>query len=429
MRFLFLFLILSNVARAGEIWMSVGEVRTFPAGQSETIRVGQRGIIRVVDNGKGVAIVGLKPGSTTLAVGARPLTIFVGQKEQKHLRKALRKAILNMMGLKFNDGAATPEISGTLYTFSDWAALAEIASAFEGRYRFIARALPDVATEALLHFQRLAKKNNLPLIRFQKSPYLKIFLPASQPELKQTAERVFAPYGLEVVAQKSDLALQPLIRTQVILAEVSKGHSRQWGIQWPSEAQAQILPTVEPKPLLASLRALEATGHAQVLASPNLLCRSGSEAQFHAGGEFPVRLISRNARDVQWKSHGVLLKVKPKADFHGTISLELETEISLLDHANAVDGVPSLKKNTVKSHFDLPGRRTIALSGLIRQDWGLGSEGLPFLASLPVLGKLFGSESFQRRQSELVIFVTPEIFVPEADEPLKMPAGWVQDEL
>jgi pilus assembly protein CpaC len=201
-------------------------------------------------------------------------------------------------------------------------------------------------------------------------------------------------------------------------------------VRWPAEYQAQVLPkfSAGPEPLLATLRALEARGRAQILASPNLLCRSGSEAKFHAGGEFPIRIFSRNSRDVIWKQHGVLLRVRPRADFQGAISLELETEVSLLDMAGAVDGIPALKSNSVRSHFDLPGRRTIALSGLLRQEIGDARDGLPYLMNLPVLGRLFSSAQYLKRQSELVIFVTPEIHVPESDEKIEMPAGWVRDE-
>jgi pilus assembly protein CpaC len=138
-------------------------------------------------------------------------------------------------------------------------------------------------------------------------------------------------------------------------------------------------------------------------------------------------MISRNARDVVWKQHGVILRVKPKADFQGAISLEIETEISILDMANAVDGIPALKTNSVKSHFDLAGKRTIALSGLIRQEQGRSGEGLPYLSNIPILGRLFSSKRFMNYQTELVVFVTPEIHSPEADEKIEMPEGWVRD--
>jgi pilus assembly protein CpaC len=119
--------------------------------------------------------------------------------------------------------------------------------------------------------------------------------------------------------------------------------------------------------------------------------------------------------------------VKPLADFQGAISLEIQTEVSLIDMANAVEGIPGLKTNMVKSHFDLPGRRTIALSGLLKQELGESKEGLPYLTRIPILGALFSSQKFLKQQTELVIFVTPEIHVPDSDEKIEMPQGWVRD--
>jgi pilus assembly protein CpaC len=55
-------------------------------------------------------------------------------------------------------------------------------------------------------------------------------------------------------------------------------------------------------------------------------------------------------------------------------------------------------------------------------------EGLPYLQRIPILGNLFSSHNFQKHQTELVIFVTPEIYVPDSDEQIQLPEGWVRDE-
>ena len=65
--------------------------------------------------------------------------------------------------------------------------------------------------------------------------------------------------------------------------------------------------------LVLELKALETKGLGRVLASPNLLCRSGSVAEFLAGGELPIRTSQYFGGEMVWKKHGVLLKVKPVA--------------------------------------------------------------------------------------------------------------------
>lgn len=429
-----IWLSLSAAAAPTELWLRLGEGRKLPAPAGAEVRVGSRGVIRVIDGEQAVRVIGLKTGMTTLVIGAKSYTVRVTAAAQTEFRLALRQALAPMMGLQLSAADSSLEITGTLLRFSDWLKLAEVARRHHGAYVFRAQALADVAATALGHFHALARKRGFPILRFTASPEFTAILPKAAQGLKAAVERELAPFGIRVEMSESDLALQPLVRTHVILAEVTRGFSRQFGVAWPSEYQANLLPRLgtggsDPEQnLMVKLKALEAHGQAQILASPNLLCRSGSEARFHAGGEFPVRITSRREQNVVWKSHGVILKVKPRADFQGAISLEIETEVSTLDMAHAVDGVPALKTNSVKSHFDLPGKRTIALSGLLRRESGEGKEGLPFLTDLPVLGPLFSSRNFQTQRSELVIFVTPEIHSPESDDKIEMPEGWVQDD-
>ncbi len=432
MRFLITIVLLyTQGLRASPIWLKVGEVRSLPASPEAVIRVGQRGVIRVIEEDHSIRLIGLKPGHTSLVIDSMSHTVVVARSSQKDFVMALKDELSRMKGLRLVTDTQPVEIVGTLLRFSDWKRLAMLARKFQGEYVFRAQALPDVAEVALPYFQNLAKTRGLPVLRFSAEPRFAVHVPSVSKSkgLETAAVNAFRDYGISVQAAPSDLHIEPLVRTQVILAELSRGRTREFGVEWPTSYQAQLLPKMEAnQQLLVSLKALESNGQAQILASPNLLCRSGGEARFHAGGEFPIRLISRQTRDVHWKQHGVLLKVKPKADFQGAMSIEVETEVSLLDMANAVDGIPALKTNRVKSHFDLPGKRTIALSGLIKQSLGDSKEGLPLLSSLPVLGPLFSSRKFLAEQSELVIFVTPEIHSPETETQIEMPKGWVTHE-
>jgi len=88
--------------------------------------------------------------------------------------------------------------------------------------------------------------------------------------------------------------------------------------------------------------------------------------------------MSRKTHEVVWKPYGILLKIKPLADFSGRMSIALTTEISKADFDQKVDGFPGMKTNRIETHFDLLQSRTIALSGLIKHEQIEGSEGLPF---------------------------------------------------
>ena len=146
-----------------------------------------------------------------------------------------------------------------------------------------------------------------------------------------------------------------------------------------------------------------------LLASPNLMCKSGKEATFFAGGEFPIKTIGEKYGTVVWKQYGINLKIKPLIDSIGQISLEIETEVSSIDKSREIDGVPAMHSHKVSSFFDLTKSQTIILSGLIKSETGTSSEGLPYLSQLPVLGRLFSSKDYLDNKTELVIFVTPKL--------------------
>jgi general secretion pathway protein D len=67
---------------------------------------------------------------------------------------------------------------------------------------------------------------------------------------------------------------------------------------------------------------------------------------------------------------------------------------------------------------------TIAIGGIINESNTYSSAGIPFLHRLPVVGAAFGSRSYSRERTELIIFMTPRVIydtneITEASEELK----------
>ncbi|MBC7457637.1 MAG: hypothetical protein H7235_05120, partial [Bdellovibrionaceae bacterium] len=199
--------------------------------------------------------------------------------------------------------------------------------------------------------------------------------------------------GILAIENKQKIEIADNIRVAVQITEVKKEFSRSLGIRYPGTYSAQIIDGESKKilPIDMSLIANESEGNVKILASPNLICRSGKEAEFFAGGEFPIRILNFKVNDVVWKKYGIGMKIKPVIDAIGQMSIQIESEVSSLDKSVAVDGIPGIHTDRVSSHFDLIKSQTIALSGLLKNETGEVSEGLPFLRSLPILGRLFSS--------------------------------------
>ncbi len=152
------------------------------------------------------------------------------------------------------------------------------------------------------------------------------------------------------------------------------------------------------------------SGNALVLAEPRLAARSGGEATFLAGGEFPIEISNINGTTVEFKQFGIQLEVKPTVDINNNVRANVSTELSAIDNSVAVNGIPGLLSRRTTADVILASGETLVMSGLLNQQASKDTSGVAFLKDIPILGALFRSKTFRDNRSELVIFVTPKVF-------------------
>ncbi|MBY0384738.1 type II and III secretion system protein, partial [bacterium] len=224
-------------------------------------------------------------------------------------------------------------------------------------------------------------------------------------------QRILYPYGIQIKASPQAIKTIPLVEVSIVAAEIQRTEMSRLGIQWPATTSFQVLPkwNAPQASLIATLHHLEEIGKGRVLAKPTLLSQSGEEATFHSGGEFPIKTMNQFNANVVWKKYGLILKIKPRADQRGKMDLQIDCEFSSLDSREDDSGVPGLIVHRVTSHLNLEQSKTIALSGLIKEEWRKNNTGLPWLLKVPILSPLFSSQSYQNNQSELIFFVTPKV--------------------
>jgi len=163
--------------------------------------------------------------------------------------------------------------------------------------------------------------------------------------------------------------------------------------------------------ITAVIDALERTGLIRTLAEPNLTALSGEKATFLAGGEFPIPIASQdNTITIQFKKFGVSTGFKPVVLSDGRISLSISAEVSELSSEGSITTggivVPALKTRSAETTLEMPSGATLAMAGLLSDDTRQSVEGVPGLKTLPILGQLFRSNDYRRRETELVILVT-----------------------
>ena len=178
-----------------------------------------------------------------------------------------------------------------------------------------------------------------------------------------------------------------------------------------------------------TLRALEQRSLLQILAEPNMLAKSGSEASFLAGGEFPFPVVQGvgglQSVTILFKEFGVRLKFTPNVQSDGMIRLKVAPEVSSLDFSNAVTVsgfmIPALSTRRAETEVELRDGQSFAIAGLIDNRTREIASKVPVLADIPIIGNFFKSRALRRDNSELLVMVTPRLVQPV--EASQAPAG------
>jgi pilus assembly protein CpaC len=170
-------------------------------------------------------------------------------------------------------------------------------------------------------------------------------------------------------------------------------------------------------------QALAENQYMRILANPTLVALSGEEANFLAGGEFPIPVVqsvagggTSNAITIQYKEFGVLLTFRPVVLGDGRIRLRAMQEFSQLSFANAVTiggtTVPALTSRRAEATVELSSGQSFAMAGLLQNSDSAVTIRLPGVGDLPIIGSLFRSVRYQNDETELVILVTASLVEP-----------------
>jgi pilus assembly protein CpaC len=257
-------------------------------------------------------------------------------------------------------------------------------------------------------------------------------------------------FGPEIINSVSVMSPQQVM-LEVRFIEISRTAGRELGVQWnrfggnsivnvgdrttalpvgPAEVAAGVISGSSPfgfaiARLVAGgastdvmINALEQKGIARSLAEPNLVALSGDTASFLAGGEYPIPVSGSFGQvTVDYKKYGVGLAFTPTVLGRGLINLKIEPEVSQIDTTHTVSvtngiSVPALIVRRASTTIELRDGQSFMIGGLLQSDTKNLIEQLPWLGSVPVLGALFSSKSYQQNQTDLAIIVTPHLVRP-----------------
>jgi general secretion pathway protein D len=179
----------------------------------------------------------------------------------------------------------------------------------------------------------------------------------------------------------------------------------------------------------AVVRLLQSDASTRLLANPQLRISEAQTAQARFGDQVPVPvttfapiggggLAQQPVTSFEYKNVGVNIDITPRVHHDGEVTLQLKLDISAVGPAG-FQGLPTFNNRTVNSTIRLKDGETNLLAGLILDNERTGLTGLPGIADIPIIGRLFARNEDEVRQTDIVMTLTPHVVrrpeITEAD--------------
>ncbi len=386
------------------------ESMELPISTAQPISIRGKSKIKVTSHTKNYHVKAVQTGQVILSSNQHTFIIIVYKLDTYNFVKKLEALLEDMRGLKIEFSKEAPIIKGSLLHAFDLIQLSRVAIKHSQNFIFQAQMSKTVFENLSSHLKQFERGNNTPSINLmQIKDFYYLNVASTSKQMNTSHKKYLASFGIPITYNESKVEIEPMIEIQMHITELRRSGFRRFGIDWPSVYQATVLPQLIGSQIEGALNALEESGDSNTIAKPKVICRSGGEARFLAGGEIPIRTSGFSRKGVVWKTYGVHLNFKPIANKTGEIKIQLETEISSIDSGQTIDGIPAFFTNKMASEFNLASTKTIALSGLTTHFQGTSQQGMLFLQHIPILGRLFSSKDYRNKKTELLILVTPKV--------------------
>lgn len=237
-------------------------------------------------------------------------------------------------------------------------------------------------------------------------------------------------YQVRQELEKVDVASQQ-VNIQAMVIELSKGNSRNLGLSYLSNPWSKdtSIGGYNGFKFSVSGQHEETLSNGKVLARPNVTVFDGRKATILMGDKVPVFTSSSDSTDsdssttmtVEYKEVGVKLEVLPRInDFDKeTITLVIKPSVSTISQwvESGNNKAPQISERSAETTVRVKNGETILIGGLLKNEEIKSIKQIPFLSKIPILGELFKSRSTEKKDTEVVIAITPKIVYDEFGRP------------
>lgn len=246
---------------------------------------------------------------------------------------------------------------------------------------------------------------------------------------------------IERVINKLDRAKKQVV-LQARIEEISRDELEKMGIDWSFDTlklignDGKAMKTLEmfgesvdnaTVRYSSILDLLESNNKADLLANPQIATIDGKTASIKIGDQVPIVTTDvdsdgSKSSTVEFKDVGINLKITPRVTNNNKIVVKVRPEVSTVTgYTDTTPEYPIVSTRTAETNVRIQDGKTFAIGGLIKDEEIKAMSKVPLLSELPILGKLFQSESTEIAKRELIIFITPKIISDgeEVDTQLK----------
>lgn len=229
----------------------------------------------------------------------------------------------------------------------------------------------------------------------------------------------------------------PQVLIEATLAEVTLGNDLRFGVNFRAfdgndsvtnsntagGIPASIFPgfsvSVIGSTASAVLNTLQSKTNVRVLSAPKLIVLNNQTATLQVGDQVPIVIQQAQSvaapgapivNTIELRDTGVILKVTPRVNDSGTITLDITQEVSdVAETTSSGINSPTIQQRRLATTVSTRTGQMIALGGLIRDRVARTKSGIPLLSQIPVIGPLFGQRVDTGARTELIILLTPTI--------------------
>jgi type IV pilus assembly protein PilQ len=161
-----------------------------------------------------------------------------------------------------------------------------------------------------------------------------------------------------------------------------------------------------------SLAAAESSGDGKVISSPRVVTLDNREAEIEQGVSIPFQTFENGDAKLEFIDAVLRLKVTPHITADKSIIMALEVERNAPDDSvQTPTGSPAIAKNEARTETLVKDGQTLVIGGIYTVVKSTRESRVPYLASIPILGKAFKAKEVTDQRKELLIFVTPRVVV------------------